>query len=335
MAILRSRSASKAAGKPMDWLGTDVDGPLVVVRGLHFAATAITTGTLIFRAVVAGVASGSATPAAVIVSRRILSLAWICLAISTASGIIWVLLQAPSMSGLPFADAMTSAVLMTVVNETQFGMVSEIRFALAVVIGVCLAYDRFPPARWLGPAFSLCLIGAVGWTGHAGSTVGDIAILHLAADILHLVAAAVWIGGLVSLVLLFAVTRRDRTDASMSLARDATQAFSSMGIAIVVVIFATGIVNSWILVGSWHALIATGYGQLLMLKIVLFIVMLLFAAANRFWLTPRLALPSSTKTQRDALGGLTRNSAIEFALALVIFAIVGILGTLHPAIHGM
>jgi len=318
----------------MDWLGADIDGPLVVVRGLQFAATAVTTGTLIFRAVLAAVASSSAAPAAIIVSRQTLRIAWICLAISAASGIIWVLLQAASMSGLPFAEAMTSDVLLTVLNETQFGTVSEIRFALAVVIGVCLAYDRFPPARGLGLVLSLGLIGAVGWTGHAGSTVGETGVLHLAADILHLVSAAIWIGGLVSLVLLFAVTRRDRTDASMSFARDATQAFSSMGIAIVAVIFATGIVNTWILVGSWHALIATGYGRLLMLKIALFIVMLLFAAANRFWLTPRLALPSSAP-QFDARRQLARNSMIEFVLALAIFAIVGLLGTLHPASHGL
>lgn len=105
-----------------------------------------------------------------------------------------------------------------------------------------------------------------------------------------------------------------------------------MGIAAVAVILVTGIVNTWILVGSWHALIGTGYGQLLMLKIALFIVMLLFAAANRFWLTPRLALPSSAP-QPDARRQLARNSIIEFGLALIIFAIVGMLGTLHPAIH--
>jgi putative copper resistance protein D len=319
----------------MDWLGAGIDGPLVVVRAVHFAATAITTGALIFRTVAAEVASGSATPAATVVSKKTLRVAWTCLAISAASGMIWVLLQAASMSGLAFADAMTSDVLLTVVNETQFGLVSEIRFALAVMMAVCLAYDRFPPARWLAAGLSLGLIGAVAWTGHAGSTLGELAIPHLAADILHLVAAAVWIGGLVSLVLLFAVTRRDRTEASLSFARDVTRAFSSMGIAVVVVVFATGIVNTWILVGSWHALIVTGYGQLLMLKTALFAVMLLFAAANRFWLTPRLASPSGGEPRLDALRRLARNSMIEFVLALVIFAIVGMLGTLHPAIHGL
>jgi len=224
-------------------------------------------------------------------------------------------------------------VLSTVVNETQFGLVSEIRFVLAVMIAGCLAYDRFPLARGLGSAISLGLIAALAWTGHAGSTPGEVGILHQTADILHLLAAAVWIGGLVSLVLLFSVTRRDPTDAGVSFARDATHRFSTMGIAAVVVVFATGIVNAWILVGSWHGLIVTGYGRLLMLKTTLFAAMLLMAAANRFWLTPRLALAAGSEPQLDVVRRLARNSMIEIALALMIFAIVGMLGTLHPAIH--
>jgi copper resistance protein D len=108
-----------------------------------------------------------------------------------------------------------------------------------------------------------------------------------------------------------------------------------MGIVVVIVIvaFATGIVNAWILVGSWHALIVTGCGRLLILKVALFAIMLLIAAANRFWLAPRLALASGNEPQLMVLRRLARNSMIEIALALMIFAIVGLLGRLHPAIH--
>ena len=317
----------------MNWLGAAVDGPLVVVRAIHFAATAILTGTLIFRAVVAEAASASVRPAAIVVRTQTLRVAWTSLAISAASGMIWLLLVAVSMSGLSFGESMTSDVLSTVVNETQFGRVSEIRLVLAVIIAGCLAYFRFPLARGLALAMSLGLTAALAWTGHAGSTAGEMGILHLTADTLHLLAAAIWLGGLVSLVLLLSVSRRDQTHAGVSFARDATQRFSVMGIAVVVVVFATGIINAWILVGSWHALIVTGYGRLLMLKVVLFAAMLLIAAANRFWLTPRLALPTGSEPQYEAVHRLERNSMIEIALALLIFAIVGMLGTLHPAIH--
>jgi len=319
----------------MNWLGAAVDGPLVVIRAIHFAATAILTGTLIFRAVLAEAASASVRPAAIVVRTQTLRVAWTSLAISAASGMIWLLLVAVSMSGLSFGESMTSDVLSTVVNETQFGRVSEIRLVLAVIIAGGLAYDRFPLARGLALAMSLGLTAALAWTGHAGSTAGAMGILHLTADTLHLLAAAIWIGGLVSLVLLLSVSRNDRTDAGVSFARDATQRFSIMGVAIVVVVLATGIVNGWILVGSWHALIATFYGQLLILKIALFAVMLLIAAANRFWLMPRLALRSRSEPQLEVLRRLARNSMIEIVLALMIFAIVGMLGTLHPAIHGL
>lgn len=316
----------------MDGLGAGIDGPLVVIRALHFAASAMTSGILVFRALVIDAVSGPSTPARTIVGAQTFRLAWFCLALSLVTGVIWLLLESTSMSGFSFAESMSGEVLWTVLNQTQFGQVAEIRFVVAVIIAGCLRYDRFPLARGLALAMSLGLVAAIAWTGHAGSTAGEAGILHLAADALHLLAAAAWTGGLVSLVLLLSASRRDRTSASASFAWQATRRFSTMGIAVVMAILATGIVNTWILAGSLNALIATGYGQLLILKIALSAVMLSFAAANRFWLTPRLALPSG-EPQRDALRRLARNSAIEVALALFIFAIVGILGTMHPAIH--
>jgi putative copper resistance protein D len=68
-----------------------------------------------------------------------------------------------------------------------------------------------------------------------------------------------------------------------------------------------------------------------MLKLLIFAFMLAFAAVNRFSLTPRLA-PSSGNPAA-ALRQIKRNSTIEIALGLAIFAVVGVLGTQHPAIH--
>jgi putative copper resistance protein D len=185
--------------------------------------------------------------------------------------------------------------------------------------------------RWSGLASALGLIAAIAWTGHAGSGVGELGILQLAADVLHLIAAAAWLGGLVSLALLLAAACRHDALAWASVAREATERFSTLGIVSVGTILATGMVNSWILVGSFHALTVTEYGRLLMLKMALFAAMLLIAGVNRFWLTPRLALRSGIEPR--ALRRLARNSVIEIVLGLAIFAIVGALGTMHPAIH--
>jgi putative copper resistance protein D len=313
--------------------GDAVSDSLIVIRAIHFAATALTTGTLVFRAVVADPALLSAEAVATVMRTQIRRLAWVGLAITMVSGAIWLLLVAAVMSGLTLSEAITADVLSTVVNETQFGRVFEIRSLLAIILAACLAFDRLPPARWLALASALGLVAAIAWTGHAGSTPGETGFLHLTADTLHLIAAAAWTGSLIPFVLLLVAVRHDPCEASARLARDATQRFSTLGIAAVATVLGSGIVNAWILVGSVNGLIVTQYGRLLMLKIALFAIMVAFAAINRLWLTPRLALPSGSTAHLDALRRLKRNSMIEIAVALLIFAIVGVLGTLHPAIH--
>ena len=319
----------------MDWLAAGISGPLIAIRAIHFAATAIVAGTLVFRVAVAKLALGSERAIARLSRRQTLAVARIGLAIAMASGLIWFMLQAASMSGLSLGEAMTSEVLLTVLNQTQFGLVSEIRIVLAMILAGCLAYDRLAGAEWFALAAALGLTAAIAWTGHAGATLGSIGNLHLMADVLHLVAAAAWIGGLMGLALLLVAVRNIRAAAWMPLARNAVGRFSTLGIVSVITLMITGIVNAWILVGSFHALVTSGYGRLLMLKVMVFAVMLVFAAANRFWLTPRLDLSSANEAPLAALRQLTRNSIIEIALGITIFAIVGMLGTLHPAIHDL
>jgi putative copper resistance protein D len=315
----------------MVWFGAGVSVPLIAVRAIHFGATALTAGTVVFRTVVAKPAF-DAEPPAKLVRTQTLRVAWIGLAVTALSGVVWLLLQTVSMSGLPVGEAMTGRVLWTVLSQTQFGLVGEIRGLLALALAVCLAIQR-PWTDWLGLAAALGLTAAIAWTGHAGSTLGAIGNLHVTADALHLVAAAAWIGGLVPLVLLLAAVRRHPTVAWTSRARDVTRRFSTLGTVSVATLMASGIVNAWILVGSVHGLLVTEYGRLLMLKLGVFAIMLMFAAINRFWLMPRLALSAASGTQLDALRQLARNSTIEIGLGLAIFAIVGMLGTLHPAIH--
>ena len=314
----------------MDWFAAG-RGPLIAVRGIHFAATAVVAGTLVFRTVVAKPALPAELAVAEKLQAQSLRVAWIALAVGLLSGVIWLFLQAVSMSGLPPDEAMTSQVLSTVLNETQFGVVTEIRSVLAIILATCLAFDRFPLADWLALAAALGLTAAIAWTGHAASTPGELGNLHLAADALHLVAAASWIGGLVPLVLLLVAV-----GGMMSPHRHRSRAtrpggFRHWASSASATLVGTGVVNSWILVGSFRGLFVTEYGQILILKIVVFALMLAFAAINRLSLTPQLAVASGK--QREAVRRLTRNSIVEIVLGFSIFAIVGMLGTLHPAIH--
>lgn len=314
----------------MGFLGADIDGPMVAVRAVHFAASATTAGALLFRAVVADPALRSAEQIARVIDGRIRLLVWTGFLIALVSGVLWLLLQASAMSGQTFAEAVKSGAVPTVINETQFGLVSEIRLALAVLLAICLALDRRQVLRWPALASALCLIAAIAWTGHAASTPFKLGYLHLLADALHLCAAAAWIGGLMSLVLLIRIVRCYHASAGTALQLDAVRRFSSLGIVSVATLIISGMINAWILVGSFGALFVTDYGWVLMLKLAAFMVMVALAVANRFWLTPKLTAPEG-----EALASLTRNTIAEIVLVLFVFAVVGLLGTLHPAAHFM
>ena len=311
--------------------GDAVNVSLIVIRAIHFAATAITAGVLIFRAVVAEPALHSAGAARVVVMAQIVRAAWLGLAITAASGAVWVLLQAAAMSGLSLREAVTADILSAVLTETQFGTVSECRFALAIVMAACLAYDRLPYS--LALASGLGLVAGIAWTGHAGSTAGDWANLHLTADVLHLVAAAAWLGGLVPLALLLSQARRNEAHAWASLASQAARRFSILGIVSVGIIISTGIVNAWILVGSIQGADRNGIWTTADAEDISLHHHARLCRDQSILLTPDLALPSDDKARLRAMCRLTRNSKIEIALGLMIFAIVGALGTLHPAVH--
>ncbi len=316
----------------MDFAAAD-NGAMIATRAVHFAATATVTGTLVFRAVVANPILRSQEAAAKTFRTPSLRVAWISLAVAAISGLIWVLLLTMSLSDESVGEAVMSGAVRDVLNLTQFGLVSEVRAGLAIVLAACLAYDRFPMAERIALATALGFAAAIAWTGHAASTPAAEGNLHLVADALHVLAASAWIGGLMSLVLLLAAIGKIPPMPGAVLGQDAARRFSTLGMLSVAILVLSGIVNSWILVGSFDGLLVTEYGQILILKLVIFAFMLAFAAVNRLWLTPRLALPSATMGQSDALRQLMRNSTIEIALGLAIFAVVGLLGTLHPAAH--
>jgi putative copper resistance protein D len=305
----------------------------MAVRAVHFAATTAIAGALVFRAVVADPALRSQREARALIESQIRKLAWIGLIVATASGIAWVVLLTMSLSGESCGEAIMSGALSDVLTLTQFGLVAQVRLALALALGVCLALDRFAPARWFALGAALCLIASIAWTGHAASTPYELGYVHLAADALHLYGASAWIGGLLPLALLLRSGQRFHVSAWAKLELDVARRFSSLGIAGVAALIVSGIINAWILVGSFRALVLTPYGWLLMVKLAVFAAMLAFAAVNRVWLTGELASPPGSEGHGAALSLIARNTRIEIALGLIVFAIVGALGTMHPAAH--
>jgi len=213
---------------------------------------------------------------------------------------------------------------------TAFGRVWcwHLLFA-ALTIGVCLATNL----RWRMPAIlvvALLLLLSLGWVGHAVEGQGATKLVHEINQMLHLLAAGLWLGGLLPLAWLLGRARSQSGTAWISVARDVVPRFSQMGYAAVGLLAMTGALNTLLLVGSTHALVGTPYGRLLALKILLFLAMVTVALFNRFRLLPRLR----REPQPSAIiAALTHSVLFEQGLGLAILAVVSVLGTWPPALH--
>jgi putative copper resistance protein D len=313
----------------VSWSEAGLSDGLIAVRAVHFAATAIAAGALIFRTVVADPASAATPEAAAVLAAQVRQVAWTSLVIAVVTGLGWLLLETMQITGLSLWEALTQEGLSTVVEVTQFGQVAVIRLALAVLLAISLVGERVWPLRGLTLLFGLAFAGAIAWTGHAGATAGDLGVLHLVSDVAHLWAAAAWVGGLVLLAFLLTSSVRAQTPAWRKLELNAVSRFSVLGIVAVATLVLSGAINAWIIVRTWQVLFSTVYGQLLLVKIAVVVLMVAFACVNRLWLTPQLAATAAA----DASQQLARNCAIEFALGLAVLAIVSALGLQHPMNH--
>jgi putative copper resistance protein D len=313
---------------------------MIYIRAVHFAATMLAAGLVFFIVFVAVPALRAAADDKALRAAlwpRLAFIGWFSLVLATGSGAAWLVLTASAMSGTPPGD-ISAGVLATVLTQTHFGLAAIVRVAAAGILAVTFALLLSARDRsWVGAVAVLAaavFAGALAFTGHAIGGQGAEGIVHPAADILHLIAAAAWVGALLPLALLLAAAGSNN---SLAVARAATLRFSMPGVISVGTLLITGMINTWYLAGSIEALTTTFYGQLLLAKIAIFFVMVAIAAVNRQWLTPRLVqnenVHESILAAQGALRQLRRNALIEALAGLAIICLVAVLGTKPPGIH--
>ena len=314
---------------------------MTATRLLHYVATVSLVGTFVFWCLIAWPAfhrTKAAQPLQVRLDRRLLALAWASLLVALASGAGWLVIVASNMSGMPLTSVLQGGVAGIVLTQTRFGQVWMLRAALVVVIACCLAVQARTgkhAASWVGLLAAAAFIASLAWAGH-GAAAEDVPLdaIHLPADILHLLAAGAWLGALLPLVILLAQARRDGSTQAVAVARAATLRFSVLGMSSVGTLLVTGVVNTWFLSGSVPALLGTLYGQLLLVKIALFMAMIAVASLNQRRFLPRLADGTSEAPLRvRAVGQIGRYASIEASLGVLVLAVVGIIGILPPGLH--
>ncbi|MEU0877556.1 CopD family protein [Lentzea sp. NPDC005914] len=250
-------------------------------------------------------------------SRRLIGFGWMCGFAGTVAGLC---LNAAWVAGRPPSAALDPSVLVPLF-DSPFGRVWFARallWLLALVVVADLTRRGARAARSLpwrvgAGAVSLGLLRTNGMTGH----VLDLPGWSQAVVFAHLLVVCLWVGGL--LVLLLAVLpARDRDVLAAVLPR-----YSRLAVGSVAVLTAMGALLAWQLVGSLDALLHTGYGRLLLAKLVLFAVLLVLGFASKTWVDRRLRVAATTRT-------LALSVAAEAVLAVAVLGVAAFLVTTSP-----
>ncbi|MBI4233432.1 MAG: copper resistance protein CopC/CopD [Chloroflexi bacterium] len=212
---------------------------------------------------------------------------WAAVLLAAAS-IGYLFLHAASLAeGPPTLAAIGTAL------GSRWGLLWLARMGLLVGMAmplVAVTRDRGAWPWWAGLGAAILLLLTVTLNSHAAAT-GE--AFTIAMDSLHLVAAALWLGGLFHLVLaLFPALWGAQQEARGALLRALVPRFSALAVPCVAVLILTGLYSWWVQVGVLLPALDTAYGQALLAKLLLIPLMLALGALNLLWVRPRAAQPS-------------------------------------------
>ena len=314
--------------------------PLVIVRDFHLTSTVIVAGIIFFDLFIASPLwrtmpqSGAAKARFQSSTGKIL---WISLAVSIASALAWLCLLAMRIGRKDLSDVVSDGTVWLVLSQTQFGFAWQVR----LLLGGFLAASLLPRSgrsgqlsnglTILAALLAGAYLGSLAFAGHGAEGLGIEQNIHLVADFLHLVAAALWLGALIPLVLLLVYLWRFKEDGWVAAAGRAASWFSTLGVLAVGVLLVSGTINAAFLLGGMHSLIDTSYGRLLLFKIVLFAAMVCLAGINRQSLLPRLSDGVEAGQAAATVRRLVQSALVEIVLGLAIVCVVGLLGIMPPA----
>jgi copper resistance protein D len=311
---------------------------LALVRAIHIAASILLAGLFAFRLVVLAPAAVSYNRADRFQPRfkgmwgRLALAAWLTVVVSA---ILWFGLVAASMSGAATLFAVDADTLQTVLLQTHFGHLWACRLAGCLIVGILLFMGSHEVVT---AVFCLAILASLALAGHSDAIAVNTGPWPILGDIGHLVAAAFWPGGLVPLLLLLLKQNRAANPDARMFVAEVVRRFSGLSLVVVGILVATGLLNSYFIVGSPEALLTTDYGRLLLFKIALFTLMLGLGALNLLVLKPRLSRAAMVEKQIAGTvvtptQSLIRSVAAEAFLAASVVLVVGFLGATPPPMH--
>jgi putative copper export protein/mono/diheme cytochrome c family protein len=286
---------------------------IALLRGLHVAAMLSLVGIGVFRTLI--LPSGYVEEPHLRRSLRLLG--WGSVVVALMAGMGWLVAEAWAMADAGSVAEVLHAVPL-VATSTRFGEVLLCRFGLVLLAAVAVGL-RGRVGGFLLILPSVSAVAMQGLLGHAGATEGATGHGLVVSEALHLTAAGAWMGALLPLWIGAGCLPRAQ-------AAEACERFTPVGLACVLVLAASGVIQAIELIGSLPALVGTPYGQFALLKILLFLCALVLALINRLWLTDHVGASGSVR-------GLRLSVAIEAAIGLGIVLTAGFLASAAPAAH--
>ena len=258
--------------------------------------------------------------------------------------LIWLIVAGMAFSAAGFAVASAAMMgepvgslnlpmLSMMASETAVGAALKVcLWALTVVLASLVFIRRNQTAR-LGCSLvgGSVALATLLWAGHAGATEGALGVAHRISDIAHMIAAAVWIGGIGAFALLLRRPAQIQSAAHVIVVVRSLENFSHVGTAAVGIVVLTGIFNGFVILGAdVSPIFYSTYGLLLLAKVALFAVMLVLSANNRWKITPSLKQSLHSGGTETAWKQLRLSIAWEATAGAAVLALVAWLGTLAP-----
>lgn len=245
-------------------------------------------------------------------------------AVGAIAGLLAMPLEVGYTAGRSLA-VITDGSAWRAVFDTSIGLAWVVRAAgIAVTAAILLATHRRSRATWwqLLLIIGLVLVGTASAYGGHGAA-GRWHYLGVFLTMLHVCAMAVWLGGLVLLIVSFATADSE-----------GVERFSAIALIAVATVVVTGTIQGVRQVASFDGLTGTSYGNLLIWKLIAVAGVLAVAMVARASTHGRLSL-SSGSVGAAGVGfdrpRLRRAIGIEFVLAVMVIVITSLLMASNPS----
>ncbi|GAA1979452.1 copper resistance protein CopC [Isoptericola halotolerans] len=302
----------------------DLAGVRTAAQVTVYAGTFLVAGLVAFELLVLHVSPGAAP----VLRRRLQRTRYVAL----GAAVVGAVVLAPATEGWQAGagtDALATAGTWTAsaTSDTAVaGLIGVAGLVLATAFAARAGRDRralWPAGVSLGGA--TLALGALALVGHTRTATP--LWLVVSADVLHVLAGAVWLGGVVGLALvLMPSSQVDPRRAARTVAR-----FSALGATLLVAVALTGILLAWRVLGTLDALWTTSYGVALLTKTVIVLYVVMIATWNHYRLVPGIVRDRAGHGGDDAVRRqLRRMVTAEAALLGLVLGVTALLVSLSP-----